>query len=96
MITPSIALSCERSGESATRVVIGFPRWSRGLDLPLRQARPRPARGGSASSARCTFDGMPHGDVIDIASALVDSVQAGRAARTRVVESAWVANEERL
>jgi hypothetical protein len=39
---------------------------------------------------------MPHGDVIDIASALVDSVQAGRAARTRVIESAWVANEERL
>jgi len=29
MITPSIALSCERSGESATRVVIGFPRGSR-------------------------------------------------------------------
>jgi len=31
---------------------------------------------------------MPHGDVIDVPSALVDSVQAGRAARTRVVESA--------
>jgi hypothetical protein len=37
---------------------------------------------------------MPHGDVIEIASALVDSVQAGRAARTRVVESAWVARRD--
>jgi hypothetical protein len=37
---------------------------------------------------------MPHGDVIDIASAPVDSAQAGRAARTGVVESAWVARRD--
>jgi hypothetical protein len=37
---------------------------------------------------------MPHGDAIEIASAPVDSVQAGRAARTRVVESAWVARRD--
>jgi hypothetical protein len=96
MITPSIALSCERSGESATRVVIGFPRRSRGLDLPLRQARPRPARGGSASSARCTFDGMPHGDVIDIASALVGFSPGRSGSKDAHGRERVVANEERL
>jgi hypothetical protein len=37
---------------------------------------------------------MPHGDVIEIASALVTSVKAGRAGRARVIESARAARRD--
>jgi hypothetical protein len=37
---------------------------------------------------------MPHGDVIEIASALVTSVQDGRAGRDRVIESARAARRD--